>query len=597
MLNGSAKGSKVTNLRKVNGLSYTGGFIGHMGKSGTVDLDNLGALGNLLSAGAGVLDIFGSHADNCSVSGVPGGFTVHSNSKINQQDGSEIAGGFTGYSDLGRMSGNTVTGLKQVTSGEIAGGFAGKTNFAYLAKINLNSELVKYLVQAVNKILKALQLGKLQQGDLIEINLGIIKINALYDGELVSLNLLGLKIKVGLAKEQSLATISIGDSEIKINCSDGGTIDEINISLIKANRTRLDSCSVTGIPEGYDVYGGGAGNNANGTGKYGIAGGFVGWNNEGLFKGNDMFFADVIRGAKDLTGPFTGKASLKSNWEFNDIVGIEGENNRYRIYRDGDTVYEDLLGSSNKKLQEKHETTEAWKNVYTIRHMTQNQVVKFSDLKDAILKHLVSKADATAMAEVYQEDGAMAVLMANTATTPTEPGGGEETPDVQDPCKDLIELRLKKVWKGDEEKDRPDSVVFHITRSYKVGEETITDEHFNKEVILKKEDAQTADIWEKVLSGPEYTAYHVGEDGKKYYYTYHISETKVDGYTTTISYKGDHQYSITVTNKKNWFEIPLPETGGWGTTGIYTVGVLLLCFVAAMEYRKRKSKRSQSSYK
>ena len=212
MLNGSAKGSKVTNLRKVNGLSYTGGFIGHMGKSGTVDLDNLGALGNLLSAGAGVLDIFGSHADNCSVSGVQGGFTVHS--KSNQLDGSEIAGGFTGYSDLGRMSGNTVTGLKQVTSGEIAGGFAGKTNFAYLAKINLNSELVKYLVQAVNKILKALQLGKLQQGDLIEINLGIIKINALYDGELVSLNLLGLKILVVLALEQSLATISMGESEI-----------------------------------------------------------------------------------------------------------------------------------------------------------------------------------------------------------------------------------------------------------------------------------------------------------------------------------------------------------------------------------------------
>ena len=116
MLNGSAKGSKVINLRKVNGLSYTGGFIGHMGKSGTVDLDNLGALGNLLSAGAGVLDIFGSHADNCSVSGVPGGFTVHSNSKINQQDGSEIAGGFTGYSDLSRCreySNRSETGNKR----------------------------------------------------------------------------------------------------------------------------------------------------------------------------------------------------------------------------------------------------------------------------------------------------------------------------------------------------------------------------------------------------------------------------------------------------------------------------------------------------
>ena len=608
MLNGSAKGSKVINLRKVNGLSYTGGFIGHMGKSGTVDLDNLGALGNLLSAGAGVLDIFGSHADNCSVSGVPGGFTVHSNSKINQQDGSEIAGGFTGYSDLGRMSGNTVTGLKQVTSGQIAGGFAGKTNFAYLAKINLNSELVKYLVQAVNKILKALWLGELQKDQVITIDLGIIKINALYDGNLVSLNLFGLKIKIGLAKEQSLATISIGDSEIKINCSNGGTIDEenlkneINISLIKANRTRLDSCSVTGIPEGYDVYGGGAGNNANGTGKYGIAGGFVGWNNEGLFKNNNMYFADVIRGAKDLTGPFTGKASLNSNWDFNDVVGIEGDENRYRIYRGGDTVYEDLLGKAGISLEEGHESTPEWKNIYTIRHMTEGKVVKFSDLKDAILKQLVSKADATAMAEVYQEDGAMAVLMANTATTPTEPGGGEETPDVQDPCKDLIELRVKKVWKGDEEKDRPNEVVFQITRTYEVNGQETTDINFNKEVILTKEDAQTADIWEKVLSGPEYAAYHVGEDGKKYYYTYHISETKVDGYTTEITYPGKpennkYHYSITVTNKKNWFEIPLPETGGWGTTGIYTIGVLLLCFVAAMEYRKRKSKRSQNSYK
>lgn len=608
MLNGSAKDSKVTNLRKVNGLSYTGGFIGHMGKSGTVDLDNLGALGNLLSAGAGVLDIFGSHADNCSVSGVPDGFTVHSNSKINQQDGSEIAGGFTGYSDLGRMSGNTVTNLKQVTSGEIAGGFAGKTNFAYLADIKLDSELVKGLVQAVNQILKALQLDNLQKGDVIKINLGIIEINALYDGELVSLNLLGLKIKVGLAKDKSLATIYIGDSKIEINCSEGGTIDEqnlknkINISLIKANRTKIDSCKVTGIAEGYDVYGGGAGNNANGTGEYGIAGGFVGWNNEGLFKNNNMYFADVIRGAKDLTGPFTGKASLKSNWEFNDVVGIEGDENRYRIYRGGDTVYEDLLGKAGISLEEGHESTPEWKNIYTIRHMTEGKVVKFSDLEDAILKQLVSKADATAMAEVYQEDGAMAVLMANTATTPTEPGGGEETPDVQDPCKDLIELRVKKVWKGDEEKDRPNEVVFQITRSYEADGQVTTDHTFNEQVILKKEDAQTADIWEKVLSGPEYTAYHVGEDGKKYYYTYHISETKVDGYTTEITYPGKpednkYHYSITVINKKNWFEIPLPETGGWGTTGIYTIGVLLLCFVAAMEYRKRKSKRSQSSYK
>ena len=307
MLNGSVKNSKVTNLCKVSGMNYTGGFIGHLGKSGTVDLDNLGALKDLLSAGAGLMDIFGSHVDNCSVSGVTEGFTVHSDNTIDKQKRSEIAGGFTGFADLGRLSGDKVTGLKQVTSGQIAGGFAGKTNFAYLADIKLNSDLVKYLVKAVNQILQALQLDKLQKGDVIKINLGIIEINALYDGELAVINLFGLKIKVGLAKDKSLATIYIGDSKIEINCSEGGTIDEtalsneINISLIKANRTKMDSCTVTGVKEGYDVYGGGAGNNTNGTGEYGIAGGFVGWNNEGLFKNNNMYYADVIRGAKGLT--------------------------------------------------------------------------------------------------------------------------------------------------------------------------------------------------------------------------------------------------------------------------------------------------------
>ncbi len=66
LLNGSVKDSKVTNLRKVNGMNYTGDLSDISGKSGTVDLDNLGAL-DLLSAGAGVMDIFGSHVDRCSV--------------------------------------------------------------------------------------------------------------------------------------------------------------------------------------------------------------------------------------------------------------------------------------------------------------------------------------------------------------------------------------------------------------------------------------------------------------------------------------------------------------------------------------------------
>ena len=75
--------------------------------------------------------------------------------------------------------------------------------------------------------------------------------------------------------------------------------------------------------------------------------------------------------------------------------------------------------------------------------MTKDKVVRFTDLKDAMMSGSAGQIPVN----VYQEDGAMAVLMNNTASSPTEPGGNEEAPDVQDPCKDLIELRLKKVWK------------------------------------------------------------------------------------------------------------------------------------------------------
>ena len=115
---------------------------------------------------------------------------------------------------------------------------------------------------------------------------------------------------------------------------------------------------------------------------------------------------------------------------------------------------------------------------------TKDKVEKFKDLKDAIMGN--QNSPATEPANVYLEDGAMAVLMDNIPTNPVEPESPEPEPDIQDPCKDLIELRIKKVWKGDDEKDRPNEVVFHITRSYKVGEDIIEDTTFNEEVILKK---------------------------------------------------------------------------------------------------------------
>ena len=290
-------------------MNYTGGFIGHLGKSGTVDLDNLGALGNLLSAGAGVLDIFGSHVDNCSVSGVAEGFTVHSNNKINQQDKSEIAGGFTGYADLGRMSGNEVTGLKQVTSGQIAGGFAGKTTMAYLVDTEAHSVIVDALLMVVNGLLKFLYADKLQDLELVDVGLGgALKVQLLADGKTLSVTLLGLEISVALSRkgasdnpsETDVAIVTIGDSTVRLPCTENGLTGDANtnlqIELIKANRTKITDSSITGVSIGYDVFGGKATDKTDGTGDNGIAGGFIGYNNEGYLINNQMYLADTIRG-------------------------------------------------------------------------------------------------------------------------------------------------------------------------------------------------------------------------------------------------------------------------------------------------------------
>lgn len=596
LLNGSVKRSSVTQLRNVKGQNYTGGFIGHLGKSGVVDADQLGLLYKLIQAGAGVMDVFGSHVDDSCVEGMPEGFTVKSDNTVGGMDKSETAGGFTGYADLARMSGNKVTNLKQVASNETAGGFAGQTSFAYLANIKVESTLVNILLDYLNEILKALWVANLEQGQILKIDLGLITVEALRDGDLIHIELLGLDIKITLAKEQQLATIYIGDSKIELNCANDGSIingnkvkDEINIALIKANRTKIDTCSVTGIPDGYDVYGGGAGNQRNGSGEKGYAGGFVGLNNEGLLKNNDMFLADVVRGTEGKVGPFTGISYVNSNWDFNTIFGIEGENNRYRIYRPLDAEYTELLKTEGNELQESFAMAGNW-NIYTIKHMTKSKVEKFKDLKDAIMSGGTSKKELRA----YQENGAMAMLIDNRPTEPTEPGEQLVPPDLQDPCKDLIELRLEKVWRADEPEERPKEVVFHITRTYQVNGETIQDAEFHEQIILKPEDAIAEDVWEKLLSGSQYTAYHVGKDGTPYYYTYHITEDAIDGYTTEITYQGEHQYNITVINRKKWFEQVLPETGGSGVVWIYGVGILLLAVYGIMEYRKRRCRKTES---
>ena len=601
LLNGSVKNSKVTELSNVRGLNSVGGFVGYSGKSGVVKADKIDVIGDntgqLLGGALGVMDIFGSHIDDCTVTGTDDGYTVQSTGGDEQ-----IAGGFIGYANLARMSKctagdktNQKIGLKQVASGGTAGGFAGRTSFAYLADLKLDSGAVNVIFSLVNELIKALYLDKIQDSNLLKINLGIIKVDALYEGKLLHVNLLGLDISVGLSKkstdnnqETDLAIITIGDSSIKLRCDENGLLNDndaksnISVSLIKANRTRITDSNVYGVSHGYDVYAGGAGNDNDGDAKDGRSGGFVGFNDEGLLKNNNMYYCDVVRGTKDLVGPFSGKSELDTVYDFNSQEKVEGEKNNYRIYRKLDQSL-DQIEKNNSILNSSHEKDEAsgW-DIYTIGHM--NPVKTFETLKNAVL---ASKGDSVKADLNAYESPAKAVLMSDTKTTLNT--GDSDTPEPsesQDPCDENIKLTINKVWKdlNNFDHSRPNSITVTISRTWKDKAGNEKTETVPRYESYKIEGSIDKSKWQEVIK--ELPAYKTDGD-EIYYYTYSITEAKVDGYTTTID-KSQDGFTFTITNR----HFPgLPDTGGYGSYLIYLIAVLLFLVYFIMRYKKCKENK------
>ena len=558
LLNASALDCQVENLKIVRGRNYIGGFAGLSGKSGTVDVDHLEVFGKILSAAAGVLDIFGSHVDDSTVKGMSGGYTI---SATGGED--PIAGGFIGYGDLSRVNYCDAVDLKQVYSDQQAGGFVGRTNFAYLADLNVASPaLLNPILTVVNKLLELLYVNDLENLDLIDIELpgileNVLKLEVLKDGNALSVTLLGLKISVALSKGTGengtdVAEIWIGDSYIKLPCSEkdgiGTDTDNIKVGLIKANRTKVANCTITGVTNGYDVFGGGATNDVDGSNEFGYAGGFVGCNKEGLLEYNTMDKADTIRGTEKLVGAFSGKTMLNSVYDFNTLKSIEGMQNRYTVYRlneYGDELDRILYrGQIEKPLSAEYQQIEIGAvkyHSYTVIHRGPSNIEQgeyasyFQDVWEDAMLNSSEHPNALAPANVYVSS-AQAKLMLGVATEQnrdtTVPQGGA----MQDPCSGDIHLTIEKIWYDNENKGgtRPSEITVTLYQD----EGIYPIEGQNSFKMNNQLAGMDANIWTYEVDVPADGASH----------TYSVSEEPVEGYVTFYYSTSDDPYTLYILN-------------------------------------------------
>ena len=346
---------------------------------------------------------------------------------------------------------------------------------------------------------------------------------------------------------------------------------------------------MTGIADGYDVYGGGAGNTspAAATDKSGQAGGFIGCNNEGLLENNSMIYCDTVKGEADVTGPFIGKLEFDSAYEDlgNTADKIVGNQNTYKIYRNTGAEYTGLTNIS----PEGFETEADWSNIYVIHHY--GSVQRFAQLNGVEMESSVPGTQNIPLAAYVSS--AEAKLMDGTPTYENGTSETPEPPDVQDPCDEFIDLTINKVWKDNNNQSgkRPDSLVLELWKTYTGADGQTVTVKLQDIALTEKDHENTGNTWQYIFEN--LPAYETGAEGEKYWITYEIREPNVpDGYELTGIENSEDGFTITVTNSLPWREL-LPVTGGMGTIFLYVLSAGLVAgvgvsLIASSGQRRRR---------
>lgn len=265
---------------------------------------------------------------------------------------------------------------------------------------------------------------------------------------------------------------------------------------------------------------------------------------------------------------------------------VEGESNNYRIYRKLEKKLDEIIKNTKKLNMEYSKDDSTGWDIYTLGHM--NTVQSYDNLQNAQITD--SNGSAKVDLNAYESE-AKAVLMSDTKTDLNT--GESDTPEPsesQDPCDENIKLTINKVWKdlNNFSKLRPNRITVTISRTW-----TDADNKEQTEIVPNFESYKidgdiSKSTWKKVIEGlPAYI-----KDGDKIcYYTYSVTEAKIDGYTTTIDTSKDG-FTFTITNK----HFPgLPDTGGNGRYLIYLIGLLLLAIYLVTG--KKRNKKNQLTEK
>lgn len=641
IMSGAVRECALTNLSTVSGPSYTGGFIGYTGKSGVLDVEDASLLERLIGLDASAVNTFSTLVQNSTVAGIPAGYTVASTGGevAKGEDAWQISGGFVGHADLARITGCRATALKRVGSGEVAGGFAGKGTHAYLVSADADSPLVKAILLVVSELVRVLWLEDLQGTDLIDINLSdwVLHLEVMKDGNALKTSLLGIPIEVTLNDDNetdnvAVAHVQIGSSTIDLNVTkdqdNNVTIDEkdasnIAVNLIKANMTVIEDSSVTGIADGYDVFAGGstqttaAMDTGTSDAESGFAGGFMGWSDEAQLKNNEMLYADVVKGTAGLVAPFAGRTDYDSA-HLLDTVDKQITGNTYHVYRGTELAGETLSGTiiqqredSSVAIQGKLDNGDpatdgtassaedaAWARFDIKGHKVVAGESNHDDWKDV-------KAGDTPI-DVWQDNGATAVLMANAAVSDNTGALTPEPEEGQDPCAATADLTITKVW--DDHGDalhRPESIEVELWQSYTDANGKVVRKPYDgmlpnnggsdgsgitsPNITLSAAEASPwSNTWQHVV---KMLPVAWDDNGTIRYFSYSVKEVTLDGggkdiadYSTTITPGEDGSFHIVITNR-----LPLPNTGGAGNIMLLLAGLATLAMGGVwFESRRRR---------